>query len=171
MRNIVAFLGLIVSAYAASVATPRPLADVPIQTPDKNKKINLRQYRGKVVLLVLFSTNCDDCVSTIGLVSRFQKEYADQGLQVVAAAINDNGAFEVTPFIQRYRLQFPVGFLGRDETIKLAAIGKDVRPFVPIAMFIDRKGIVQQQFYGDDVIFKDQEKAFRAITASLLKFK
>jgi len=145
------------------------LADVLIQTTDK-KKINLKQFRGKVVLLVLISTTCDDCIRTVDLLNRMQKDYGPQGFQVVAAGVNDNAPYEVAPFMQRYRPAYPMGYLDRDATIKIAAVPANVRPFVPIAMFIDRKGIVQQQFYGDDPIYKDEEKAFRAIAASRINF-
>ena len=158
------------AAFAASVGTPRPLADVPIQTPDK-KKINLKQYRGKVVLLVLISTTCDDCIRTIDILNRMQKDFGPQGLQVVTAAVNDNAPYEVAPFIARYRPTYPMGYLDRDATIKIAAVPEGVRPFVPIALFIDRKGIVQQQYYGDDAVYKDEEKVFRAVMGSLLKFQ
>ena len=72
--------------------------------------------------------------------------------------------------IPRYRPNFPVGFLDQAGAIKIADIPKDMRPFVPIMMFIDRLGTVRVQYYGNDPVFKQQDKAFHAIVDSLLKF-
>ena len=160
------FLGMLTMVHAA---TPRPLADVPIPTPDQ-KKINLKQYRGKVVVLVLFSTTCGDCVQTVALMSKIQTEMGPRGLQVVGAAFDENAAYTVEGFGQRYRPSFPLGFLDQASAIKIADIPKDMRPFVPIMMFIDRLGTVRVQYYGNDPVFKQQDKAFHAIVDSLLKF-
>ena len=164
------FLVLLCLATLTFAKTPRPLADVPIRTPDQ-KKINLKQYRGKVVVLIIFSTACEDCLKTITLFSKFQKDYAAQGLQTVAAAVNQNASYLVEPFVNRYRPTFPIGFLEEEPTMKIADFDKETRPFVPIIMFIDRTGIVQAQYFGNDPVFKQQEKSFQAITESLLKFK
>jgi peroxiredoxin len=163
-------LVLVCGVTFAFAKTPRPLADVPIRTPDQ-KKINLKQYRGKVVVLIIFSTACDDCVKTITLFSKFQKDYSSQGLQTVAAAVNQNAAYLVEPFINRYRPTFPIGYLDEEATMKIADFTRDTHPFVPMILFIDRTGIVQTQYSGNDPVFKQQEKAFKAITESLLKFK
>jgi thiol-disulfide isomerase/thioredoxin len=166
LRLAVVFLCLLAEVWGK---TPRPLADVPIRTPDL-KKINVRQYRGKVVALVLFSTTCGDCIKTIEIMTRIQKDFGPRGVQVLAAAFNDNAAYMIQPFAQRYRPGFPMGYLDKEGAIKIADIPKDMRPFVPIAIFIDRGGTVRVQYYGDDPVFKQEEKAFRAIVDSLLKF-
>jgi peroxiredoxin len=149
--------------------TPRPLADVAIRTPDL-KKINPKQYRGKEVVVVLFSTTCDGCVKTITLFDKLQKDFGPRGLQVLGAAVNPNAQYLIEPFKQRYRPSFPVGYLDEEATMKLADFDRDTHPFVPIVIFVDRQGTVRVQYFGNDPVFKDQEKAFRAVTDSLLKF-
>lgn len=161
-------LPLLFQLTAVHAAIPRPLADVPIRTPDK-KNVNLKQYRGKVLLVVLISTSCRDCIRTIDILNRMQRDLGPRGFQAVAAASNENAPFEVGPFAQRYRPIYPFGYLDRDATLKIADVPKDVRPFVPIAIFVDRKGIVRVQYYGDDPVFKDEERMFRMIADSLLK--
>jgi len=154
---------------AASAATPRILADVPIPTFDQ-KKINLKQYRGKVVVLMLFSTTCGDCIQSLDLMSKIQKDLGPRGLQVIGAAFDENASYAIEGYVQRYRPNFPVGFLDQAGAIKIADIPKDMRPFVPIVMFIDRTGTVRAQYYGNDAVFKQEDKAFRAIAESLLRF-
>jgi peroxiredoxin len=165
LRRITLFLCLLTTVEAA---VPRPLANVPIQTPDL-KKINLRQYRGKVLALIFFSTTCEPCTKTINVFDRLQKELGPRGFQTIAAAVNSNASYLVTPYTQRYRPSFPIGFLEEDATMKLADFDRDTHPFVPIVMFVDRQGTVRVQYFGKDPVFKDAEKSFRGIVESLLK--
>ena len=163
-RCCVLFFCLLSVAFAK---TPRPLANVTIQTPDR-KGIDVKKYRGTVVLLVLFATSCDECVNVINFVAKLEKDYAARGFQALGAAVDDNAAYLITSFVQRYRPPFPVGFLEKDPLIKLADIPEGRRPFVPILLFIDHKGTVRAQYYGNDPFLKDVEKGTRAIVTGLM---
>jgi peroxiredoxin len=151
----------------AFAKTPRPFPNIPIQTTDR-KGIDVKKYRGKIVLLVLFATSCDECVGVVSLMSKLEKDYAARGFQAIGAAVDDNAAYTVTPFIQRYRPPFPIGFLDKDALIKIADIPPGQRPFVPILMFINQTGNVRFQYYGNDPFLKDVEKGTRAIVTGLM---
>jgi peroxiredoxin len=151
----------------AFAKTPRPLANIPIQTTDRTG-IDLKKYRGKIVLLVLFATSCDECVGVVNLMSKLQRDYGARGFQVIGAAVDDNAAYTVIPFVQRYRPPFPVGFLEKEALIKIADIPPGQRPFVPILMFINQTGNVRFQYYGNDPFLKDVEKGTRAIATGLM---
>jgi peroxiredoxin len=160
-------LGLLV-AVAAIAKEPRPVSDVPIPVP-AGKKIRLQQYAGKVVLLVIFSTSCKDCVAAVNLANQVQKEYGAKGFQAIGAAGDDNAQYMVEPFVQRYKITFPVGYVNKDEMIKLADIPKDKRPTAPIFLFIDKRGTVRFQYYGDEPFFKTADGSTHSIVEGLLK--
>jgi peroxiredoxin len=162
-------LMLSVVAYAQSPPA-HPLPYVPVKTTDA-KGINLHKFLGKELIIVVFSTQCEDCITTIGVLSKIQKELGPRGLQVVGIAGNENAAYTVGPFAERYKPGFPLGFLNQDAVIKLTNIKKDDRPFVPIVMFVDSVGVVRVQYFGNDPVMKQQEKALRAIADSLLKWQ
>jgi peroxiredoxin len=166
LRRLLAVLCLLAlsSAYAK---TPRPLVDVPIQTPDR-KNFLLKKYRGQVVVLVIFSTTCEDCVAILNFMNKLQQDYGARGLQVVAAAGDDNARFTLGPFIQRYRPTFPVGYMDKASIIRIADVPKDARPVAPIVLFIDRLGLVRFQYYGNDPFMKEPDKNFRAIATGLI---
>jgi len=165
MRRLIAFLFLLTATYAA---VPRTIANIPIQTPDR-KNINLREYRGKVMILILFSTTCADCLQTVEMLNHVQADFGKRGFQVVGAAIENNSAYNVGPFNNRYRPSFPVGFLNQPEAVKMMDMPAGMRPFVPILMFIDGKGTVRFQYYGNDAFMKQGEKGIRAVADGLIR--
>jgi peroxiredoxin len=159
---------VLVLAGIAYANTPRRVSDVPIPLPT-GQKIRLQQYSGKVVLFVIFGTTCKDCIAAMDLLNRVQKEYGPRGFQVIAAAGDDNAQYQVEPFVQRYKITFPVGYVNKDEMIKLADIPKDKRPTAPIFLFIDKHGTVRFQYYGDEPFFKTADGTTHSIIDNLLK--
>lgn len=167
MRRVLLFLALIPSAYAA-LQSGFPLPDVPISL-DGAKKLNLRQYRGKVLVVAMISTTCKHCVEVVNILNRFQREGAAHGVQVVAVAGDDFGLPAVRSFVARYRPAFPVGYLDKEGFIKLANLRPNARPFVPIVMFVDSKGQVRQQYFGDQSDMRQPEPAIRSTLNELMR--
>lgn len=165
LRYVCVLLWVCLAVYAK---TPRPLARIAILTPDR-KTIDLAKYRGHTLVLVIFSTECADCIKTIDIMNKIQKDFESQGLKVVGAAGDDRARFLLGPFISRYRPLFPIGYLDKAAIIKVADVPKDVRPIAPIVLFIDRWGMVREQYYGDHPLFKDAEKSLRALTMAMLR--
>jgi glutathione peroxidase-family protein len=166
LRIAVAFLGLLVSIQAAS--TPRPLADVSVPTGD-GKTVRLKQYRGKVMVVALVSSTCDHCINSLQLLSQLQKEYGPQGFQVVAVAADDMAAKMVGPLTRLRQFGFPLGYLDQNTTMELCDFKRDDRPFVPMYLFVDKKGTVRFQYAGKDDFFQKEEKNTRILIEALLK--
>src|SRR5579862_2988499 len=164
LRNFFAVLCLMAAAYGN---TPRPLADVPIPTPD-GKTIRLAQYKGKVMVVALISADCADCGKTIDLLTQIQKDYAPKGFQIVASAVNPKD--DVATFVSKHHPNFPLGYLEDEQTMKLFDFKRPDHPIVPILMFVDKKGTVRFQYNGDNEAFsKKQETNIRTLVESLLK--
>ena len=142
-------------------------ADVPIKTTD-TKTIHISQYQGKVVMVVMFLTDCADCLTTLQMVGRMQTEFAARGLQVIAISIDDS-PYNAAPFAQRYRFPFPIGHLTPDPALQLLNMKKDAHPKVPLIIFIDWMGNVRFQYQGDHTFFKDADKNIHGIATGLLK--
>jgi peroxiredoxin len=152
----------------AVAKTPRPLVDVPIQTVS-GQKINIKQYHAKVVLLVIFSMGCADCIQTLQLMNKLQTDYGSYGFQALAAAGDDNAKMQLGLFIDRYRPTFPVGYMSQDEIIKLCDVPKGMRPYVPISLFIDHTNQVHFQYYGNNAFYQQEEHGMRALIEGLLQ--
>jgi peroxiredoxin len=165
LRNLLLLLCLLTPAFAQM---QRPLPDVPIEFPT-GKSIAVKQYKGKVTVIVMVSTTCQGCLKTIGILSKAQTDFKARGLQVIGAAIDDNAKYALDRFVASAKPTFPIGYLSHEGVMKLA----DIKPpvVVPVLIFVDRTTQVRFQVSGRDPIFKDEEKAVRAIIDSLLNFQ
>ena len=108
------------------------------------KKLQLSSYRGKVVLFAIIATSCDHCINSLEILKRAQNSFGPAGFQAVVAIGDPNAAYLLQPFVQRYKLTYPVGYLDQDGIQKIASVPEGKRPFVPIYMFLDRKGMIGQ---------------------------
>jgi peroxiredoxin len=167
LRGVLLFLVLIPAGYAA-LQNGFPLPDVPISM-DGGKKLDLRQYRGKALVVAMISTTCRHCVEVVGILNRVQQENAAHGLQIVAVAGDERGITTVQPFVSRYRPAFPVGFVDKQGFLKLANLRPSARPFVPILMFVDPKGQVRQEYFGDQKNMLAPELIIRSTLSDLMK--
>jgi hypothetical protein len=122
-----------------------------------------------VLLVTLISTSCGDCIRTIDILNGIQKDFGKRGFQVVGIALEDGAAYNVGAFVARYRPSFPVGYLDRDTAIKFLDISPSTRPFVPILMYVDGKGTVRFQYFGNDAFLKQGERAIRAVAEGLIR--
>ena len=129
--------GLRLQAPSESVDAPA------FSLPDlTGKKIQLKDYRGKLVFLNFFATWCGPCREEMPGMERLFRAYRDRGLVVLAVNMQQS-AKTVRPFVQELKLSFPslldaegsvshdygiralpVSFLvGRDGTILWRAMG------------------------------------------------
>jgi peroxiredoxin len=169
-RKICAILLCLVSSMMAA-DTPRQSPDFAVNMND-GSQIHLSQYQGKVVVLAFILTYCSHCQFTAQILSRLQKEYGPQGLQVVASAIDPMSSMKVPDFIKQFQPGYPVGFNDHNAAVEYLQHPIMYRLMMPQVVFIDRKGTIRAQHAGDDSAFfseATQEKNIRDTIESLLK--
>jgi len=148
---------------------PRPSPEFAIKLVD-GKQILVSQYKGQVCIVAFILTYCPHCQNTVKVLSTMQKEFVDQGLQVLASAIEDMAAMNVPDFIKRFQPPFPVGFNERDPVLEYLQHPAMFKLLMPQLVFIDRQGAIRAQYSGDDKFFSDNlEKNMRERIESLLK--
>src|ERR1700751_3562521 len=69
-------------ASANDLIVGRPAPAITLTTLD-GKHIDLRDLRGKVVILTFWATWCDPCRDELPLLSRYASEHAKEGLVVL----------------------------------------------------------------------------------------
>jgi peroxiredoxin len=112
--------------------------------PDlKGRRIDLDDYRGKVVLLNFWATWCAPCRVELPTFSSWQGRYGAEGLQVTAVAMDDDSA-PVAKAARKLHLSFPV--LMGDEKL-----GSDYGGVLglPVTYLIGRDGKIAARFAGE----------------------
>ncbi len=168
MLRRVLFLLSLTGVLYAGLPPGRPLPDIPI-SQEGGKKLDLKQYRGKALVLTLISTTCVHCTEVVDLLKAIQTEQGPHGLQVVVAAGDSKAATIIGPYFEAHKPNYPVGYVDRASLIKLADLKPKVRPFVPIMLFVDAKGVVRVQLFGNDPLMTKPETIIRSTIRELLK--
>jgi len=158
----------LLAALAGGATIPRPAPEFVVQMP--TAQVLLSQFRGKVILLTFIHTTCPHCQQSVGVINQIQKDYSQRGFQALGAAFNDNSEQLLPDFLTRFRPVYPVGHTTRAAVIEYLQIASNTPMFVPIFVFIDKKGMIREQHLGGgDNFLQDQDKNTRAVIESLLK--
>jgi thiol-disulfide isomerase/thioredoxin len=104
--------------------------------------VNLRNLRGKVVLLNFWATWCAPCQTEIPAFAAWQRKYGPAGLQVIGISMDDSEE-PVRKAIARLRPDYPM-VMG---DAKLGELYGGVLG-LPLTFLIDRNGIVRAQIQG-----------------------
>lgn len=107
-----------------------------------HRKIGLKGYRGKVVLLNFWATWCGPCLTEMPIFSEWQKQYGTEKFQVIGISMDD-AAPEVIATVSRLKLNYPI--LMGDEKIG-AAYGGVLG--LPVTFLIDRHGKIRARYDG-----------------------
>ncbi len=167
LRRVAILLGLTVMTYAG-LPPGRPLPDVPISGAG-GRKLDLKKYRGKALVVALIAISCQHCATVLDVLTKLQVEEGPRGLRIVAAAGDEDAAATFGKYASQHRLNFPFGYVDRAALIKLANVGPKDRPFVPILMFVDAKGFVRVQMFGNDPLLEKPERILRDTVRELMK--
>ena len=116
----------------------------PFARADLNgRQVDLKQYRGKVILLNFWATWCAPCQVELPRFNTWQQKYGPDGLQVMAISMDD-GDGQVRRTVRRLRLDVPV-LMG---DAKLGEAYGGVLG-LPITFLIGRDGVVVAKFKGE----------------------
>lgn len=176
-------LAVAASAWAAPVTPPQEFksdAPVPRQSPEyaaqmvNGKQILFSGYKGKVVAAEFLLTTCPHCQHTAELLQKLYTQYEPQGFQVIGIAINTEGGEAqraIPQFIKDHKLTFPVGMApSREGVYEYLQRSYMDRMLMPQMVFIDRKGVIQNQFAGDNALFAEPvEEHLRAVVQKMMK--
>jgi thiol-disulfide isomerase/thioredoxin len=106
----------------------------------------LSAYRGKIVVLNFWATWCGPCQHELPLLVEEQKRYADRGIVVIAASLDDRSTVKnVRPFAKRLKVRFPVWIGATLDHLDEFGLGNAV----PATAFLDRGGHVVGRVLGE----------------------
>jgi thiol-disulfide isomerase/thioredoxin len=169
LRKFVLLLALACASFAVTV--PRPAGDVPFTIVGKGPA-KLEDYRGKVVMLMVFITTCPHCQRATKVLSGIQNDYRVHGLRVLALAFRpDDNKEALASFAAKYKPSFPVGMIDERLLVQFGQLTAEMRPSVPMLFFIDRKGVVRSQYFDGEPFMQEeyQDQNIRAKVLNLLQ--
>ncbi len=133
-------------------AVEHPLAPEFSLSTLTGEKLNLSDYRGKVVLLDFWATWCGPCTEEIPHFVELQNQYRDQGFQIIGVSMDDSPE-PVREFYRQFKMNYPV-VMGDAKTGELfgGVLG------LPIAFLIGRDGRIYSKHIGaTDIATLDRE--------------
>jgi len=133
------------TAQAPAAATSLLHKEAPefVRTDLHHRKLDLRTYRGKVVLLDFWATWCASCQLEMPRFVAWQTQYGSRGLQIIGISMDDDPEL-ARKMYEKQRLNYPVA-MGDDKLGRLygGVLG------LPLAFLIDSQGKVQALFRGE----------------------
>jgi thiol-disulfide isomerase/thioredoxin len=131
------------TAQSTPTDAPRKAPELAFTVPGQGTKL-LSQYRGKVVALEFIFTTCPHCQAATKLMEKFQTEFGPRGFQAIDVAVNDNADLLVENFVKEFQVNFPVGWVLRDQMVSFMG-WPNAYFVVPQQAMIDRKGMIRYQ--------------------------
>lgn len=123
--------------------------------PDR-KPVELKDYRGKVVLVSFWATWCGPCIKEIPSLNSLQEEYGPKGFSVIGISMDEGGPSVVKKMMKRTGINYPV-VMGDRKT------GRDFGGIfgIPTSFLIDQSGTIVMRYTGwisHDELEKDIKK-------------
>jgi len=115
----------------------------------KGKTVKIKNFKGKVILLNFWATWCPPCRAEIPELIKWQKEYENQGLQIVGITYPPTNRVKVRSFVRRNKINYPILF-GSKKTKAMFDSGETM----PFTVVFDRDGNVKELVEG--VIFAEE---------------
>ncbi len=123
-----------------TIGSPAP----PFRLMDlQGKSVALSDFRGQVVLLNFWATWCGPCRVEMPAMEALYQAMHDQGLEILAVSVDQQGMAVTKPFQESMGLTFPI-LHDSDYQVGLEYGARTL----PMTYAIDRKGIIRHRIFG-----------------------
>ena len=169
-RRIVPFAAAFALALSTLAAAELPRQAGPLKFKSfKGEEVSLAALKGKVVAVMFFSTDCPHCQKTAEMLAPIYDTYHSKGFEVLGLAVNPSAAANIDEFAAKYNVEFPIGLATTSQWTTFCQLPVMGQRYVPHMVFVDKKGVVQEDHPGGDRVFwLDQDAKIRAAVEKLL---
>jgi peroxiredoxin len=154
-----AFLGCQSGQLSLTAPESRQIAPAWELKDVEGKTEKSEEFKGKVVLLDFWATWCGPCRQEIPGFVELQQTYSAQGLVIIGASLDEEGASVIKPFMEKMKINYPI-------VLADAKVQKDFGGIqaIPTTFLIDRTGRIAAKHVGFE-----SKAAFERAIAVLLK--
>jgi thiol-disulfide isomerase/thioredoxin len=113
----------------------------------------LSDFRGKVLVVDFWATNCAPCVRLVPQLAQLSRKYRDKGLEVVGLTSDDRADQElVVEFLKKRNADYTVGYDNQwlSSAFLRGTEDETGAPPIPQLFVISRDGRVVDHFIGED---------------------
>ena len=123
------------------VGQPAPEFDLTLLN---GQKVALKDFLGKLVVIIFWSSGCPHCLREAPILEAVYKQYYKQSLAVVGVNVIQDQESKARAFVEKYKLTFPVGHDASGEIISLYAVQA-----VPTIILVDKVGKLIERHEGE----------------------
>ena len=144
LGGAVVWFGQVDGADLETIPAPRSGAVAPdfVLVDLQGTQHTLDDYQGRPVVLNFWATWCPPCRAEMPALQNVYEEYRDEGLVILAINVRERPS-TVQPFVDEYRLTFPVLIDGN-----AAVSAAYEQEAYPTTYFIDRNGRIREMAVG-----------------------
>jgi len=157
----VVVLVLVASGTLGALSKGKKAPDFKAKTL-KGTEFELKDLRGRVVLMDFWATWCPPCRREVPELEKLWKKYKDKGLVVLGIALDRGSSDVVRKFVAKYKLTYWQVHDARSEIARKY----DIRP-IPTTYIVDTKGVIRDVHVGfGPGLEKEFEKEIKALLPS-----
>ncbi len=105
------------------------------------QSINLQSFKGKVILINVFQTDCPVCQEEVPYLNKLYNHYKNnQNVKIIGISLNTQG---LQSFIDYYKIHYPIYTINQSDLSKLGGIA-----YTPTTILIDKNGNIIEKFVG-----------------------
>jgi thiol-disulfide isomerase/thioredoxin len=110
------------------------------------KKVHLKDYRGKIVVLNFWATWCGPCKEEMPMFVAVEKEWAAKGIVFIGASLDNRASQKNIPdFVKTFQIDFPIWKGATGDDLARLAMGEAV----PCTAFLDEDGKIFSRVQGE----------------------
>ena len=122
----------------------------------KGQRVQLADYKGKVIILNLWATWCGPCRVEMPGMENLYRRYRSEGLEILAVSLDKGSTDKVQTFADEYRLSFPI-LLDSDGQVERLY---DTHT-IPTTFVVDKRGMIVAEV--DGAKHWESEETFKAV--------